>query len=56
MTLDVEQTTSTSMRAGGFGAGMDFLQLRATYDVSGRISGRDIAFTSPGSAETFRNR
>ena len=56
MSLDVEQTTSTHMRAGSFGAGMDFLQLRATYDVSGRAGGRNISFSAQGSAETFRGR
>jgi hypothetical protein len=56
MSLDVEQTTATRMRAGRFGAGMDFLQLRAVYKVSGRVGGREIAFTAHGSAETFRGR
>jgi hypothetical protein len=56
MTLDVEQTTATRMRVGGFGAGMDFLQMRARYDVSGRVGGKDVAFTALGSAETFRGK
>ena len=56
MTLDVEQTTATRMRAGGFGAGMDFLQMRGQYKVSGRAGGRDVTFTAHGSAETFRGK
>ena len=56
LTLDlaVEQVTSTRMRQGFFGSGMDFLQLRATYKVSGRAGNRDVGFTAAGSAETFR--
>ena len=56
MTLDVEQTTATRMGAGGFGAGMDFLQMRARYKVSGHAGGRDVTFTAHGSAETFRGK
>ena len=56
MTLDVDQTTATRMRAGGFGAGLDFLQMRAQYKVSGRAGGKDVAFTAQGSAETFRGK
>ena len=38
LTLDlaIEQTTTTEMREGLFGAGLDFLQLRARYRVQGR--------------------
>jgi hypothetical protein len=39
-----------------FGAGLDFLQLRAKYAVSGQAGGRTVNFTAPGSAETFRGR
>jgi hypothetical protein len=56
MSLEVEQTTATRMGAGGFGAGMDFLQMRARFDVSGRVGGRDVAFTALGSAESFRGK
>ena len=58
LTLDitVDQITTTRMRPGSFGAGMDFLQLRATYRVSGRAGDRSVKFTAPGSAETFRGR
>ena len=56
MTLDIEvnQTTSTRMPTGAFGGGMNFLQMRGTYRVSGEAGGRTIDFTAPGSAETFR--
>jgi hypothetical protein len=58
LTLDfrVEQEAVTGMRQGMFGAGLDFLQLRGTYSVSGRAGGREVAFTAPGAAETFRGR
>jgi hypothetical protein len=58
LTLDiaVDQITTTRTRHGAFGAGMDFLQLRGTYHVSGRVGDRSIEFTAPGSAETFRGR
>jgi hypothetical protein len=52
----VEQQAATGMRQGMFGAGLDFLQLRGTYSVSGRAGGREVAFTAPGAAETFRGR
>ena len=35
---------------------MDFLQLGGVYRVSGHAGSRHIAFTAPGSAETFRNQ
>ena len=46
----------TRMNRGSFGADLDFLQLRATYRVTGRIGDEEIAFTAPGAAETFRER
>ena len=58
LTLDiaVDQVTSTRMAPGSFGGGMNFLQLRGTYRASGRAGDRQIEFTAPGSAETFRGR
>lgn len=35
-------------------AGMDFLQMRGQYTVSGRAGANQIQFTAPGAAETFR--
>jgi hypothetical protein len=52
--IDVDQTTTTRMPVGSFGGGMNFLQLRGTYRVSGQVDGRAVNFTGPGSAETFR--
>jgi hypothetical protein len=58
LTLDlaIESTTSTRMRQGFFGGGMQFLQMRARYRVSGRAGDRDVEFTASGSAETFRGQ
>ena len=38
------------------GTGLDFLQMRGTYTVTGRAGDRTLGFTAPGSAETFRGR
>jgi hypothetical protein len=54
--LSVESAVVTPMTEGSFGAGMDFLQMRAAYHVSGQAGDRAIAFDAPGSAETFRGR
>jgi hypothetical protein len=42
------------MPKGFFGEGMDFLQLRARYRVTGQVGERTLDFEAPGSAETFR--
>jgi hypothetical protein len=39
---------------GALANGVNFLQMRGQYTVSGRAGNRDIAFTTPGAAETFR--
>ena len=52
-------TSSVVTRTGGpmaLASGLDFLQLRGAYTVRGRVGGRDVHFTAPGSAETFRGR
>jgi hypothetical protein len=54
MALEIEQETATKMREGLFGGGLDFLQLRASYTVTGKAGDQAISFTAPGSAETFR--
>jgi hypothetical protein len=41
---------------GPLGTGLDFLQMRGTYMVTGRAGDRTLDFTAPGSAETFRGR
>ena len=54
--VDAESATLTWMNRQGFGSGLDFYQLRATYRVSGRVGDRAIDFTAAGAAETFRGR
>jgi hypothetical protein len=55
LALAIGQTTITRGRDGrGLGGALDFLQMRAVYTVTGRIGGRTLSFTAPGSAETFR--
>jgi hypothetical protein len=58
LTLDiaVDHVTTTGMGARSFGGGMNFLQMRGEYRVSGSVGERAINFTAPGSAETFRGR
>lgn len=52
--IDIDQIETTRMGARSFGGRMRFLQLRGTYRVSGQVGDRNIEFTAPGSAETFR--
>jgi hypothetical protein len=52
--LDVKDTVVREL--GRIGGGMDFLQMRGEYKVSGSVGSRSIEFASPGSAETFRGR
>jgi hypothetical protein len=54
MELAIEDAIAIRMGDRLFGAGMDFLQLRARYAVSGRAGDRLFNFTAPGAAETFR--
>jgi hypothetical protein len=58
LTLDIaiDHVTTTRMGAGAFGDGMNFLQMRGEYRVTGSVGERAIGFTAPGSAETFRGR
>jgi hypothetical protein len=44
----------TSRMQGAVGSGIDFLQMRGQYTVSGRAGSREIQFTAAGAAETFR--
>ena len=55
MTFDVESAVVTRMGVEPATA-MDFLQLRGAYSVSGRAGDSALAFSAPGSAETFRGR
>ncbi len=54
MVFTVGSMVTTAMTDGPIANGVNFLQMRGTYAVSGRAGGRQIAFNSPGSAETFR--
>ena len=44
------------MTEGALSSGMDFLQMRGHYTVTGRAGARTMRFTAPGTAETFRGR
>lgn len=54
MRFDVGSAVVTHMAQGPLANGVDFLQLRGGYTVSGRVGGRDLHFSAPGAAETFR--
>ena len=54
--VEFEDVARTRMDREGFGAGLDFYQLRARFHVVGRVGDRSIDFTASGSAETFRGR
>jgi hypothetical protein len=56
MEVTIDSTVVTQTRTGFLGGGLDFLQMRANYHVRGRAGDRDVDFTAPGSAETFRGR
>jgi hypothetical protein len=53
-TFRVESLMVTRMNELPLASGMNFLQMRGEYAVSGRIGDEDVRFTAPGSAETFR--
>ena len=54
--FDVGSVVTTRMEQGPLANGINFLQMRGAYSVSGRAGGRDLNFTAPGSAETFRGQ
>ena len=56
MRFDVEDVVVNRAAAGPLATAMDLLQLRGTYAVSGHAGERALAFSAPGSAETFRGR
>jgi hypothetical protein len=56
LTLAIDQTTITPMRRGGVGDGLEFLQMRAGYEVQARVGEKHYTFAAPGSAETFRRQ
>jgi hypothetical protein len=57
MEIDVESAIRTPWRNGPLAAeGLDFLQMRGRYRVTGQAGDRTLAFTATGAAETFRGR
>jgi len=54
--FDVSSSVLTPMTEGALSSGMDFLQMRGHYTVTGRAGARTMRFTAPGTAETFRGR
>jgi hypothetical protein len=54
--FDVDSAVVTHQAQGPLGNGIDFLQLRGRYTVTGRAGRRDLDFTAAGAAETFRGR
>ena len=56
MRFDVASTVRTQRTQGPLFNGVNFLQMRGQYTVSGSAGNRPIAFTTPGSAETFRGQ
>jgi hypothetical protein len=52
--FDVASSTTTRMTDGPLANNVDFLQLRGQYTVLGSVGSREISFTAPGTAETFR--
>jgi hypothetical protein len=56
LTFSVNDVVQNPMQGGALSSGLDFLQMRGTYDVRGSVGDREISFTAPGAAETFRGQ
>ena len=54
MQFQVGSVVMTRMTQGTLSSGLNFLQMRGQYTVTGHAGEREIDFTAPGSAETFR--
>jgi len=54
--FDVVSAVTSHMTQGPLANGVDFVQMRGQYTVSGRTGSREITFTAPGAAETFRGK
>jgi hypothetical protein len=52
--FNVASAVTSHMAQGPLANGIDFLQMRGQYTVKGRAGSREVAFTAPGAAETFR--
>jgi hypothetical protein len=54
MRFDVGSMVTTGMSQGPRANGLNFLQMRGQYTVTGKAGDRAFDFSAPGSAETFR--
>jgi hypothetical protein len=54
MRFEVGSMVTTRMAQGTLPNNLNFLQMRGQYTVNGHAGDREIDFTAPGSAETFR--
>ncbi len=54
--FDVATVVTTRSQQGPLANQIDFLQLRGAYTVTGTAGTRQLQFTAPGAAETFRGR
>jgi hypothetical protein len=54
MRFEVGSTVTTPMNQGPLANGINFLQMRGSYTVTGKAADRTFNFIAPGSAETFR--
>ena len=54
--VDIESAIRTPWRSGPLTNGLDFLQMRGRYHVTGKAGERALDFTAQGAAETFRGR
>jgi hypothetical protein len=54
MRFDVGSMVTTRMSQGTLSNGLNFLQMRGQYTVTGKAGDRAFDFSAPGSAETFR--
>jgi hypothetical protein len=52
----VVESIELTPQGGAIVAGLDFLQMRGGYTVTGRAGNQTLNFTAAGSAETFRGR
>ena len=56
LTFAVGSKVTTKASQGPLASGLDFLQMRGSYNVKGTAGDQAFEFTAPGSAETFRGR
>jgi len=54
--VDIDSAIRTPMRDAPLAGGLNFLQMRGRYRVSGSAGGQALDFVAPGAAETFRGR